>query len=256
MKYPMGMSIWSVPYFMGEPMTGFNVPKPNTVVSPALPDGTPQERMAVLNRELADRVAGDDYSVVYAGDCVSAIGVLAGLQRRGVAPLLIWLDAHGDFNTWETTPSGFLGGMPLAMLTGRGEQTIVAGAGLRPLPDEQVILVDARDLDSGEDEALAASGIAVESVDELAHSLPPDAPLCVHIDVDVVRPVDLPAVNYPASGGPTLRQVRAAMIHLATTDRVVAVSVSGWNPALPGAEVAAEATHQLVAPVLAELTTG
>jgi arginase len=247
------MSIWSVPYFMGDPMTGFAVPKPNTVVSPALPDGSPQERMAVLYRELANRVAGDEFPVVYSGDCVSVIGVLAGLQRREVAPLLIWLDAHGDFNTWETTPSGFLGGMPLAMLTGRGEQTIVEGAGLRPVPDEQVILVGARDLDPGEDEAVAASGMMVESVDQLAHSLPPDAPLYVHIDVDVVTPEDLPAVNYPAPDGPRLRQVRAAMIHLATTERVVAVSVSGWNPDLPGADVAAEATYRLVAPFLAEL---
>lgn len=247
------MSIWSVPYFMGDPMTGFAVPKPNIVVSPALPDGSPQERMAVLYRELADRVAGDGFPVVYAGDCVSAIGVLAGLQRRGVEPVLIWLDAHGDFNTWETTPSGFLGGMPLAMLTGRGEQTIVEGAGLRPLPDEQVILVDARELDPGEGEAVAASGVRVESVDQLAHSLPPDAPLYVHIDVDVVRPEDLPAVNYPAPGGPTLRQVRAVLIHLVTTERVVAVSVSGWNPELPGAEAAAEATYKLMAPLLAEL---
>ena len=249
----MGMSIWSVPYFMGDPMTGFTVPKPNTVVSPPLPDGNPQERMAVLYRELADRVAADDFPIVYAGDCVSVLGVLAGLQRREVAPFLIWLDAHGDFNTWETTPSGFLGGMPLAMLTGRGEQTIVAGAGLRPLPDDQVILVDARALDPGEDEAVAASGMVVETVDQLAHSLPPDGPLYIHIDVDVVRPDDLPAVNYPEPDGPTLAEVRAAMIHLATTDRVVAVSISGWNPELPRAEVAAEATYQLVAPFLAEL---
>jgi arginase len=139
------------------------------------------------------------------------------------------------------------------MLTGRGEQTIVAGAGLHPLPDDRVILVDARDLDPGEDEAVAASGMTVESVDRLAHSLPPDAPLYVHIDVDVVTPEDLPAVNYPAPDGPTLRQVRAAMIHLAATERVVAVSVSGWNPELPGADIAADATYQLVAPFLAEL---
>jgi len=249
------MTIWSVAYFMGDPMPGFEVPEPHAMVMPELPtDGNPQERMAVLYRTLADLIADDGFPVVYAGDCVSVIGVLAGLQRRGVDPLLIWLDAHGDFNTWETTPSGFLGGMPLAMLTGRGEQTIVTGAGLRPLPDEQVILVDARDLDPGEDEAVAASGMVVESVDRLAHTLPPDAPIYVHVDVDVVSPDDLPAVNYPAPEGPSLAQVRAAMIHLAATGRVVAFSISSWNPELPGADVAAAATYQLAAPFLADLS--
>jgi arginase len=248
------MAIWSVPYFMGDAMPGFEVPEPHGMVTPELPgDGNPQERMAVLYGTLADHIADDDFPIVYAGDCVSVIGVLAGLQQCGVDPLLIWLDAHGDFNTGETTPSGFLGGMPLAMLTGRGEQTIVTGAGLRPLPDEQVILVDARDLDPGEDEAVAASGIVVVSVDRLAHTLPPDAPIYVHVDVDVVTPDDLPAVNYPARDGPSLAQVRAAMINLAATGRVAAVSISGWNPELPGADIAAAATYQLVAPFLADL---
>jgi arginase len=166
---------------------------------------------------------------------------------------LIWFDAHGDFNTAETSPSGFFGGMPLAMLTGRGEQTIVDGAGLTPLPDERVILVDGRDLDPGEDEAIAASGITVTSVDQLAHSLPPGGPLYVHVDGDVVNPGEMPAMNYPAAGGPSLEAVRMAMIHLATTGRVLAFSISSWNPELPGAHIAAAATLQLAAPFLAEL---
>ncbi len=90
--------------------------------------------------------------VSVAGDCCTSIGILAGLQQAGVDPTLIWFDAHGDFNTWETTPSGFLGGMPLAMLVGKGEQTIMEGVGTSVLPEEQVILSDGRDLDPGEDE--------------------------------------------------------------------------------------------------------
>ena len=211
---------------MGEPMPGFEVPEPHETLAPALPDGDPQHRMAALYSSLADWVTISDNPVVYAGDCVSIIGVLAGLERKGIHPTLIFFDAHGDFNTWETSPSGFIGGMPLAMVTGRGEQTIVAGTGLTPLPDDRVILVDGRDLDPGEDSAVAESGIAHVTVDTIAHSLPPEGPLYVHVDGDVVDPGEMPAMNYPAADGPSLHAVRMAMIHLATTGRVVAFSVA------------------------------
>ena len=191
--------------------------------------------------------------VVFAGDCVSVIGVLAGLERRGLEPTLVFFDAHGDFNTWETTPSGFIGGMPLAMVTGRGEQTIVAATGLTPLADQRVVLVDGRDLDPGEDAAITESGIAVAPVDEVVRHVPDDGPLYVHVDVDVVDPRDMPATNYPALGGPSLAEVADTLLQLEATGRVVAVSFSCWNPDLPGAEVAAAATLQLARPFLDEV---
>lgn len=251
-RYIEPMSILAVPYFMGNPMPGFEVPKPHETLEPDLPEADAQHRMGVLYRHLADWVATTDQPVVYAGDCVSIIGVLAGLEQRGVRPTLLFFDAHGDFHTWETSQSGFIGGMPLAMVTGRGEQTIVDGAGMTPLPDEKVILVDGRDLDPSEREAVAASGIGHVSVDELAHSVPPSGPLYVHVDGDVVDPPDMPAMNYPAADGPSLQAVRSAMIHLAATERVVSFSISSWNPALPGAAIAAEATRTFAAPFLAD----
>ena len=247
------MSILAVPFFMGDPMPGFEVPEPHETLEPELPNGDAQHRMGVLYNHLADWVAGTERPVVYAGDCVCIIGVLAGLEQRGIEPTLIFFDAHGDFHTWDTSQSGFIGGMPLAMVTGRGEQTIVTGAGLTVLPDERVVLVDGRDLDPGEDEAVATSGISHISVDKLAHSIPPSGPLYVHVDADVVDPGDMPAMNYPAADGPSLIAVRMAMIHLATTGRVVAFSISSWNPALPGAAVAAAATKRLAAPFIAEI---
>lgn len=244
------MSVIAVPYFMGETMPGFEAPEPHETLTPPLPDVDTQHRMAVLYRHLANRVAVVEKPIVYAGDCVSTIGVLAGLEQKGIYPTLVFLDAHGDFNTWETTSSGFIGGMPLAMLTGRGEQTIVAGAGLSPLPDGRVILVDGRDLDPGEDVALAESRITHITLDALAHSIPADGPLYVHVDGDVVDPGEMPAMNYPAADGPSLSEVRMAMVHLAATGQVVAFSVSTWNPQLPGADVAAAATRRLAAPFL------
>ena len=84
------------------------------------------------------------------GDCCQVIPVMAGLERAGVKPTLVWLDSHGDFNTWDTTPSGFLGGMPLAMLTGRGDQRMMQAVAQTTIADERVILSDGRDLDPGE----------------------------------------------------------------------------------------------------------
>ncbi len=243
------MATISVPYYMGGRMEGFAVPRAALTVEPSLPAAKPTERMAVLYRQLADVVAADPAPVVWAGDCVAICGGLAGLQRRGIDPVLVFLDAHGDFHTWETTQSGFIGGMPLAMVVGRGEQTVVEGAGMAAIPEADAVLVDGRELDPGEDEAVAGSELAVLSVAELATWQPPQRPLYLHVDVDVVDPTDLPAVNYPAPGGPSLAEVEAALRHVAASGEVVAASFSCWNPALPGADRAAAATARLAAAI-------
>jgi arginase len=235
---------------MGERLDTFDPAGFTETIQPPLPGADPLHRMGALYRRLADRVADVAQPVVFAGDCVSIIGVLAGLERRAVYPALVFFDAHGDFNTWETTPSGFIGGMPLAMVTGRGEQTIVEATGLTPLADERVVLVGARDLDPGEAVAVDESGIAVSSVDEVMAAIPTDGPLYVHLDADVVDPVEMPAMNYPAPGGPSVAAVQAALGALEATGRVVAFSVSCWNPELPGAETAAGAVRRLTAPFI------
>jgi arginase len=207
------------------------------VNSPALPGGDQQARMSAIHGALADlvaeSVAGGDRAVSIAGDCCTAIGVLAGLQRAGVDPSLIWFDAHGDFNTWETTPSGFLGGMPLAMLVGRGEGTMPAAVGLETLPEASVILTDARDLDPAEREAVLASDVVhLTDVGDLMEYPLPEGPLYVHFDVDVVTPEEAPAQNYPALGGPSSSVLEAVLGRLARSGQVVAVSLSSWNPRL------------------------
>jgi arginase len=186
-----------------------------------------------LSQFVTDAVRRGERPVSICGDCCSAVGVLAGLQRAGLNPTLIWFDAHGDFNTWETTPSGFLGGMPLAMIVGRGERRLAEGVGLAPLPERQVILVDARDLDPGEREALAQSSVChVRDATALPARPLPDGPLYVHFDTDAVNPVDAPAMNYRAAGGPMAAVLDGVFACLAQTARVAAVSVSTWNPAL------------------------
>jgi arginase len=197
-------------------------------------EGTDQlARMSAVHRPLAQLVAqasrDGERPVSIAGDCCTTIGVLAGLQSAGIRPVLVWLDAHGDFNTPATTPSGFIGGMPLAMLVGRGDQTLVRAAGMTNQPEAEVFLADARDLDPGEAEAVRESAVHhVSKLPDLPRQLPA-SPIYVHLDVDVLSPDDAPAMLYPTPGGSSLPEACAVMAALAATGRVVAVSVTVWN---------------------------
>ena len=240
-----------VPYFIGERSRDAARLAGGAVVAPELPADSAQRRLAVLYEALAARVAASKRPRVQAGDCVAALGVAAGLQRREVDFTLVWLDAHGDFNTWETTPSGFLGGMPLAMLAGLGEQTIVEALGIRPLAPARIFLVGARDLDPGERENLDLAGVPRAAVEDVPAAIPPGGPLYVHLDIDVVTTDEMPAVNYPAPGGPDAAAVRRALDHLLATGRVAALSVTSWDPALEGAERSRTTAESLVGDLLA-----
>lgn len=207
----------------------------------------------MLFRELANRVAADKNALVFSGDCMAPLAVLAGLQRRGVRPFIVWLDAHGDFNTWETTPSGYIGGMPLAMLTGCGDQTIVQALELETVEASRVLLADARDVDPEEGIALAGSGVRVADMDEIAELVPSDQPIFVHLDVDVVTPAEMPALRFPAKGGPSRTRVESALRSLARTARVVGACVAcTWDPSKPGADEASRVTERLVGCLLGE----
>jgi arginase len=204
---------------------------------PFLPSGDQQTRMSAIHSPIADFVAvtikKGDRPVSIAGDCCTAIGIMAGVQRAGINPTLIWFDAHGDFNTWETTPSGFLGGMPLAMMVGRGEQRMLDAVGLEPIPEAQVILIEARDLDPGESKAVQESAVVHLNNSLALLNYPiPKSPLYVHFDVDVINPDDAPAVKYPAVGGPSASELHSVFRRLAQTGQLVAVSVSTWVPEL------------------------
>lgn len=188
-----------------------------------------------LAATVAETAAAGKRPISIAGDCCTTIAVLAGLQRAGVNPTLIWFDAHGDFNDCETSPSGFLGGMPLAMLVGRGEQTLPAAVGLTPLPEAQVILTDARDLDPGEREAVEGSAVRhLSAIEELLNTPLPAGPLYVHFDCDVVNPAEAPAMSYAAKGGPAADTMRRVFQHLASSGQIAAVSLTTWEFAMDG----------------------
>ena len=204
------------------------------VNAPALHGDDEMSRTLCVHRPLADRVAEAAVAgrrpVSVAGDCCATIPVMAGLQRAGIHPVFLWLDAHGDFNTWETTPSGFLGGMPLAMMVGLGEQTMVENVRMDPIPDADVIMSDGRDLDPGERKLVDGSRLRhlPDPLDLLDFGLP-DRPVYIHFDTDLLDPAEAPAMGYPAPGGPTSGDLGTVFRHLAEHCEIAALSISTWR---------------------------
>lgn len=227
------------PSFLDDAVTELeSLAKPDWLINkPSLPDGNMQRRISVIHKPLADfvakTIAAEERPVSIAGDCCTTIGVLSGLQHAGINPSLIWFDAHGDFNTWETTPSGFLGGMPLAMIVGRGDQIMPEAVDLESLSENQVILTDARDLDPGERKLIKESDLVhLTNVGKLIEHPLPIGPIYIHFDTDVVSLKESPAHNYPAEGGPSSSTMQSVFSRFAQSGQVVAVSLSSWNPKL------------------------
>lgn len=182
--------------------------------------------------------------VIFANDCTSCLGVVKGIESH--SPAILWYDSHGDFNTPETTPSGFLGGMPLAALVGRGNQHLLRGLQLAPIAEADIVVSDVRNLDPAEEVMLRESQVAVyETLGELDAAQLPDKPLYIHLDTDVVDCAEMPAMSYPEPGGPTLEESIASLRTALDKARVVAVLFSLWNSTLPGADEAMAATLRL-----------
>lgn len=219
--------------------------------------GDETESLTPIHRELADAVAGTMAAggrpLAILGDCCQTIPVMAGLARHGVHPAIVWLDSHGDFNTWETTPSGFLGGMPLAMLTGRGDQRMMESVGLAAIADSRVLLSDGRDLDPGERELVQASGIRhMKKLIGVPYALP-EGPLYLHVDTDLLDARLAPAFLYAVKGGPSPEGLAAVIDSVMQTGRVVAVSVTAaWDVSKDEDRATEQAVKKAVGGVLAD----
>ena len=169
--------------------------------------------------------------VVASGDCLTALGTVAGLQAAGADPAVVWFDAHGDVQTPETTSSGYLAGMSLRLLTEYRPELIASRLGLRPVPEDRIVLVGARDLDPPEVTYLDQAPIRRRQVTDLSVADLPDGPLYVHVDLDVIDAAQLPSLRYPTPGGPDAGQVADALSLLFGTGRVAAVGIAcSWFP--------------------------
>lgn len=227
------MRLLGVPFHLDERLDPFDLGvRSDAVVDADLPPGGPWTRMAALYEQVATAV-GDQPVVVASGDCTTSLGVLAGLQRAGRDVGVVWFDAHADFHTAATTVSGYLGGFPLALAVGRGELTLPDALGLRPVPEDRVVLVDARDTDPGEHLLLADSAVTRTTVAGLPDVVP-GGDLYVHLDVDVCTPAQLPDLLYPAEGGVGVAEVLDAVRMLTATGRVAAIGLAAtWHHRTP-----------------------
>ena len=174
------------------------------------------------------------------GDCAFVPGSLAGLKTVYKGKLgMVWLDAHGDFNVPETSPSGFIGGMPLAIACGRGPRLPEDIESQRPLLEEKrVVHVGSRSLDLGEDETLQSSvklfpateikkrGLGEIAV-QMARFLSDSSDWIVaHLDVDVFDPSIMPGVDFPEPGGLTDHDVLEIFQALQSTGKVRVVDLT------------------------------
>lgn len=198
-------------------------------------DASTNKIITALNKKIAHFVQAvileNNLPVAIGGDCHKTFGVLKGLRKSGLDPALLWLDAHGDFNTYETSPSGFIGGMSLAIFTGHEEPALLSNLELHPFPEERVIIFDCRNLDQEESVSLKKSKIRQpKNLEELFDECGKQETIYIHLDTDVINPLDAPAMLYQTPGGPTLSELKNLFNSI--KEKTVALSVNIWEPEL------------------------
>jgi arginase len=211
------------------------------------------EMMRMLATAVREARESHRLPIVLAGNCNTAVGTLAGLgaDSTGVA----WFDAHGDFNTPETTRSGFLDGTAVAIITGRcWTQLADTVPWFKPIADERICLVGTRDLDSLEGALLDESTVEIVEPRHLRSALPLALKgirkhvkaIYVHLDLDVLDSAVAAANSYALTGGLTLEDVEHALSLIGRQFRITGVALSAYDPAADTNDVAAKAAIRLI----------
>jgi arginase len=187
-----------------------------------LPEARPVLEAAAA--ELSAALDQAELPVLTASDCSICIATLPTVARRVPGVRFLWIDAHGDFNSPATTPSGFLGGMCLAAACGRWD------AGWPDTIDPATVhFLGVRDLDPGEREDVEAAGVRT--------GVPGEGPVYVHFDCDGLDPEVMP-VQFPVPGGLRLEEVRDVLAALAAEGRLVGLEVTALEDPRQAAAVA------------------
>jgi arginase len=175
-----------------------------------LPDARPVLEAAAA--ELSAALDQAELPVLTASDCSICIATLPTVAARVPGLRILWIDAHGDFNTPATTPSGFLGGMCLGAACARWD------AGWPQTVDPATVhFLGVRELDPGEREDVEAAGVR--------RGVPDEGPVYVHLDVDGLDPSVMP-VQFPVPGGLQLDEVRDVLATLVAAGRLVGIEIT------------------------------
>lgn len=203
------------------------------------------ETCAAVADRVADSLARGRVPLTIGGDHSLSLGSVRGATRRNNCGV-IWIDAHGDFNTPETSPSGNIHGMPLAALCGLGDARLVKlGNPARMVNARNVVVVGARDLDDGERMLLQRAGvtvIAMEQIDRAGMFAAMERAIAVasqgtegiylSLDLDALDPVYAPGVGTPVPGGLTYREAHLACEMIAETGKLLGMDLVEVNPIL------------------------
>ncbi|MEO5817240.1 MAG: arginase family protein [Gemmatimonadaceae bacterium] len=194
------------------------------------------ELAALIAASVRDSQRRGAFPVVLAGNCFASLGAVTAL---GAGTGVLWFDAHGDFNTPETTTGGFLDGMALATLTGRCFTGMCARLpGFVPIREQHAWLLGTRDLDPAEEEVLldsligrvGAESIGAELMERIRWELDSPRQIHVHLDLDVLDPSDGHVNDYACEGGVSAANLRLAMRSLGALDTVAALTLSAYDP--------------------------
>ena len=203
--------------------------------------GTAFELNRLLAEQVRSTISRKMFPVVLAGNCNSCLGTLAGIGQDRLG--IVWFDAHGDFNTPETTLSGFLDGMGLTMATGRCWQSLLGAIpGFSPIPEANVLHIGARDLDPDEERLLQQSEIEVvmpskeernvhKAVDTAFNKLRDKvARVYLHVDLDVLDTDEALPNHLAVPGGLSVEMVEEIIRTAKARFEVCAGAITSFDP--------------------------
>ncbi len=204
------------------------------------------EGNAQLAHSVDEAVESGRFPLVFGGDHSIAIGTLAGVSKHYENLGVIWYDAHGDLNTGDTSPSGNIHGMPLAVSLGIGHERLTEIENYTPkIKPENIVIIGARSLDDGEKELIQEKGIKVYTMHEIDRvgmtqvikesvEYLKDRTDGVHLslDLDGLDPHDAPGVGTPVMGGISYRESHLAMEMFAEANMITSAEFVEVNPIL------------------------
>jgi arginase len=225
----------------------------------------------VLCTDVVNTLSRGDFPLVLGGDHSMAIGTISGVahhfRERKENVGLIWFDAHGDANTPQTSRSGNIHGMPLAVVFGKGAKELVTVGGFAPnetrIRPQNAVLIGARSVDPEERQILSDIGITVFSMETIdrdgifaimnrALEIASDATTGFHVsfDIDSLDPAVATGVGTPARGGLTYREAHTMMEMISESKRLLSLEVAEVNPILDVRNSTAEVAVELIASAL------
>jgi arginase len=196
------------------------------------------ELIRLVAARAREAIADAAFPLLLSGSCFAGLGMVAGMDES--SPGVVWFDAHGDFNTPESTVDGYFDGMPLAILTGGAWRTIVSQGEVRTVPESGVVLAGARDFDPLEQLRLDSSDVRhlppaeIDADDAVARAVnmtqPAATGVYLHLDLDVLDSDEARVNIYSVPAGLSAGQLETQVRSLLDACPVRAVSLTAYDP--------------------------